>query len=296
MRPARGDAGLDAAVLLGVWDADLPDGPHSVHDPRVRQTQSAIEQFFAAELPINRRRQDRPALGRYKGDSYFGGGAWYPTTLAAAGLYYRLASSGGREAGEWLRRGDGLMQTVRELTPRGGALSEHDHREPRLRSSLPPDATRVGAQHLIQAPLGRGPAHHHQSRSPLHRLHLRVRAGAPKEAQGLFAVPERAERAQVLESGPIPVVRGSGYEDNEPGAAARERRHLPAIVDPSHALGRRDLVVPMSKASLVVGAAGLMVEVHPDPGRALCDGPQSLDPAGFRQLTAELGALRGQSR
>jgi glucoamylase len=124
IRPARGNAWLDASVLLAVWDADLPDGPHSVHDPRVQQTQSVIEQSFAAELPINRLRQNRPALGRYKGDTYFGGGAWYPTTLAAAGLYYRLAASGGRERAEWLRRGDGLMQTVRELTPRDGALSE----------------------------------------------------------------------------------------------------------------------------------------------------------------------------
>jgi len=66
--------------------------------------------------------------------------------------------------------------------------------------------------------------------------------------------------------------------------------HLPVIVDPSHALGRRDLVIPMSKAAIVVGAAGVMVEVHPNPAQALCDGPQSLDPAGFAQLMRELRA------
>jgi 3-deoxy-7-phosphoheptulonate synthase len=70
----------------------------------------------------------------------------------------------------------------------------------------------------------------------------------------------------------------------------RQVTHLPVIVDPSHALGRRDLVIPMAKAAVVVGAAGVMVEVHPDPARALCDGPQSLDPAGFVQLMAELRA------
>jgi 3-deoxy-7-phosphoheptulonate synthase len=68
----------------------------------------------------------------------------------------------------------------------------------------------------------------------------------------------------------------------------RQVTHLPVIVDPSHALGRRDLVIPMSKAAIVVGAAGVMVEVHPDPAQALCDGPQSLDPAGFAQLMREL--------
>jgi 3-deoxy-7-phosphoheptulonate synthase len=69
----------------------------------------------------------------------------------------------------------------------------------------------------------------------------------------------------------------------------RQVTHLPVIVDPSHALGRRDLVTPMAKAALVVGATGVMVEVHPDPAHALCDGPQSLDPAGFTQLMRELG-------
>ncbi len=71
----------------------------------------------------------------------------------------------------------------------------------------------------------------------------------------------------------------------------RQVTHLPVIVDPSHALGRRDLVIPMAKAALVVGAAGIMVEVHPDPVRALCDGPQSLDPAGFDHLMRELQAI-----
>ena len=73
----------------------------------------------------------------------------------------------------------------------------------------------------------------------------------------------------------------------------RQVTHLPVIVDPSHALGRRDLVTPMAKAAFVVGAAGVMVEVHPDPAHALCDGPQSLDPAGFAQLMGELRATRG---
>ena len=72
----------------------------------------------------------------------------------------------------------------------------------------------------------------------------------------------------------------------------RQVTHLPVIVDPSHALGRRDLVIPMSKAAAVVGAAGIMVEVHPDPAHALCDGPQSLDPDGFQQLIRELRTIR----
>ncbi|HET6152512.1 MAG TPA: 3-deoxy-7-phosphoheptulonate synthase [Marmoricola sp.] len=52
--------------------------------------------------------------------------------------------------------------------------------------------------------------------------------------------------------------------------------HLPVIVDPSHAGGRKDLVVPLSKAAIGVGADGVIVDVHPDPENALCDGPQAL--------------------
>ncbi|MDA8431790.1 MAG: 3-deoxy-7-phosphoheptulonate synthase, partial [Nitrospiraceae bacterium] len=68
--------------------------------------------------------------------------------------------------------------------------------------------------------------------------------------------------------------------------------HLPVIFDPSHATGRRDLVPQMALASVVAGAHGVMIEVHPDPEHALCDGAQSLDGAGFSRLMAELNALR----
>src|SRR5213082_1931090 len=55
-----------------------------------------------------------------------------------------------------------------------------------------------------------------------------------------------------------------------------ELTHLPVIVDPSHATGRRELVPPMSRAAIAAGAEGLILEVHPDPNSALCDGRQSI--------------------
>ena len=64
--------------------------------------------------------------------------------------------------------------------------------------------------------------------------------------------------------------------------------HLPVVVDPSHATGRWDLVAPMAKAALAAGADGLMIEVHPSPAEALCDGPQSLKPERFKQLMDDL--------
>ncbi|PLX95218.1 MAG: 3-deoxy-7-phosphoheptulonate synthase [Desulfuromonas sp.] len=71
----------------------------------------------------------------------------------------------------------------------------------------------------------------------------------------------------------------------------RELSHLPIIVDPSHATGKRTLVPVMTKAALVAGAHGIMVEVHPDPDKALCDGAQSLTGEGFATLMQEVDRL-----
>ena len=64
--------------------------------------------------------------------------------------------------------------------------------------------------------------------------------------------------------------------------------HLPVIVDPSHAIGRRDKVAPVARAAVAVGADGLLIEVHCDPDHALSDGAQSMFPSQFDRLMAEL--------
>ncbi|MCB0359002.1 MAG: 3-deoxy-7-phosphoheptulonate synthase, partial [Bdellovibrionales bacterium] len=68
----------------------------------------------------------------------------------------------------------------------------------------------------------------------------------------------------------------------------KERTHLPIIVDPAHAVGERDLVPPLAKAAKAVGADGIMIEIHPEPEKALSDGPQSLYFSQFRTLMQEL--------
>lgn len=67
--------------------------------------------------------------------------------------------------------------------------------------------------------------------------------------------------------------------------------HLPIIVDPSHATGRSDLVVPLSLAAISCGANGIMVEVHNSPENALCDGPQSLIPDAFAEMMKQVKML-----
>jgi 3-deoxy-7-phosphoheptulonate synthase len=67
-----------------------------------------------------------------------------------------------------------------------------------------------------------------------------------------------------------------------------ELTHLPVILDPSHATGRRSIVASLSRAAVAIGADGLLVEVHPCPEKALSDGAQSLDLGQFRAMMREL--------
>jgi 3-deoxy-7-phosphoheptulonate synthase len=77
----------------------------------------------------------------------------------------------------------------------------------------------------------------------------------------------------------------------------KQLSHLPVIVDPSHAAGRRDLVEPLSLAAAAAGADGIIVEVHPDPDEAICDGPQALrseDFAAFAAKVEQVAAIAGK--
>jgi 3-deoxy-7-phosphoheptulonate synthase len=67
--------------------------------------------------------------------------------------------------------------------------------------------------------------------------------------------------------------------------------HLPIVVDPSHSGGRRDLVVPLSRAAIAIGADGIIVDVHPHPDSALCDGPQALVDGDLRALAQAVRQL-----
>ena len=71
----------------------------------------------------------------------------------------------------------------------------------------------------------------------------------------------------------------------------KQETHLPVIVDPSHAAGRRDLVLPLARAAVAAGADGIIVEVHPRPEEALCDGPQQIPAGEFADFAHEIRAL-----
>jgi 3-deoxy-7-phosphoheptulonate synthase len=73
--------------------------------------------------------------------------------------------------------------------------------------------------------------------------------------------------------------------------AVKGLTHLPVIVDPSHSSGRRELVAPLARAAVAAGADAVMIDVHPNPSAALCDGPQALVRDEIAALAAELNAI-----
>jgi glucoamylase len=162
--PADAERDLDISVILGVLHAGRVCGPHAVLDPKAQATLTALEELFESRYDINRARRPGhgPAMGRYGSDRYYGGGAWYLATLAAAEFYFRLARAlaagatlervpenarfrqrlGAAEAADhWdlarraRARGDSFMRTMQVFTPQSGALSEQFDRSSGLQTS-----------------------------------------------------------------------------------------------------------------------------------------------------------------
>ena len=107
-----------------------------------------------------------------------------------------------------------------------------------------------------------------------------------------YVAKEGNERIILCERGIRTFERSTRYTlDLGSVAVLKHETHLPVIVDPSHAAGRRDLVLPFSRAAVAVGADGIMVEVHPRPEEALCDGPQQIPAADFGEFAREIGEI-----
>jgi 3-deoxy-7-phosphoheptulonate synthase len=107
-----------------------------------------------------------------------------------------------------------------------------------------------------------------------------------------YVVKEGNERVVLCERGIKTFEQSTRYTlDLGAVPVLKHETHLPVIVDPSHAAGRRDLVLPLARAAVAVGADGIMVEVHPRPEEALCDGPQQIPASEFRAFADEIVRL-----
>ena len=128
-----------------------------------------------------------------------------------------------------------------------------------------------------------------------------LREARPPQARALSATVKEfllAAEYVLLEGNPNVILCERGIQTFETATrntldlnavpVLKAQTHLPVVVDPSHGTGRRDAVIPMARAAVAAGADGLIVEVHPDPERALSDGDQSLTLGQFRPLVEEI--------
>jgi 3-deoxy-7-phosphoheptulonate synthase len=107
-----------------------------------------------------------------------------------------------------------------------------------------------------------------------------------------YVAKEGNERIILCERGIRTFERSTRYTlDLGSVAVLKHETHLPVIVDPSHAAGRWDLVLPLARAAAAVGADGVIVEVHPRPEEALCDGPQQIPASEFADFAREMAQI-----
>ncbi len=121
---SAGGKALDFAVILGVLHAGLAAGAHRVQAPHVRATFQKLEELFVREYALNRGRESGVVFGRYKGDTYVSGGAYYFSTFGAAEYYYRLAAAVPLDAANLIAKGDAILSRTREFIPVSGDLTE----------------------------------------------------------------------------------------------------------------------------------------------------------------------------
>ena len=126
---AKSTKELDIAVILSAVHAAGEGDAHTVRDPRMHATLSRLEALFDAAYPINHQRpaERAPAMGRYRGDVYYSGGAYYFSTLGASEFCFLAATAhapGCEERRKWVEHGDGFLETTRAFTPASGDLSE----------------------------------------------------------------------------------------------------------------------------------------------------------------------------
>jgi glucoamylase len=123
MPPGRSTAKeLDLAAILGVLHSGRLTGQHSIADPRVARTLEKLEELFAADYALNREAGAGLALGRYKNDVYFSGGAYFFCTFGAAEFYYKLAAETGDA--RLIAKGDAILEMARRSIPPEGDISE----------------------------------------------------------------------------------------------------------------------------------------------------------------------------
>jgi 3-deoxy-7-phosphoheptulonate synthase len=243
--------------------------------------------------------------GRRVGDGFFGLVAG-PCTVESREQTLVAARAVAAAGATWLRGGAFKLRTSPYSFQGLGAEALDILAEARAETGLPlvtelvdprhaaavgevADVIQIGARNMHNAPLLAEAA-------GLGKPVLLKRGPAASVEELLMAAEYllKAGNAQVIlcERGIRTFERSTRYTlDIAAVPVLKRETHLPVIVDPSHAAGQRDLVLPLARAAVAAGADGILVEVHPEPERALCDGPQLVATDDFEAFADEIRAL-----
>lgn len=273
----------EVLAIAGVAGVSVPASEHPLVDAQppvvevagARIGVGAEPVFMAGPCSVESQEQIEriAAMASALGVRFLRGGAFKPRTSPYA------FQGAGVEALGWLRRAADRhgMKVITELMAAEDAAAVIEHA----------DVVQIGSRNMANYALLRTAA---RGRRPI--LLKRGMAATVEEwlAAGEYCLLHGAASVLFCERG----VRGFDSATRnllDLGAVAllSQVHRLPVLVDPSHAVGRRDLIPALSRAALAAGAAGLLIEIHDQPGQALSDGPQALLP---EQLRALLQALR----
>jgi 3-deoxy-7-phosphoheptulonate synthase len=308
---ARVSRGREATVIGAIGDRELLATLPLEGYPGVEQVVPILKPYRL----VSRESVPDPTVidvdGRRIGDSYFG------LILGPCTVEYREqtleTARAVAAAGATMLRGGAFKPRTSPYTFQGlGAEALEILREAREETGLPivtelmdprhveavldvADVVQIGARNmqnfLLLAEVGRADRPVLLKRGPSASVEELLMAAE-------YVAKEGNERIILCERGIRTFERTTRYTlDLGSVAVLKHETHLPVIVDPSHAAGRRDLVLPLARAAAAVGADGIIVEAHPSPEHALCDGPQQIplaDLAGFADEVRGVVALMGK--
>ena len=302
---ARVSHGREATVIGAIGERELLATLPLEGYPGVEQVLPILKPYKLVSREVSPDPTVIEVDGRKIGDEYFGLIAG-PCTVEYREQTLETARAVAAAGATWLRGGafkprtspytfqglgeDALtiLQEAREETglPVVTELMDPRHVEAVLEAA---DVIQIGARNMqnfmLLAEVGRADKPVLLKRGPSASVEELLMAAE-------YVAREGNERIVLCERGIKTFERTTRYTlDLGSVAVLKHETHLPVIVDPSHAAGRRDLVLPLARAGAAVGADGIIVESHPNPEQALCDGPQQIPTAEFGEFAREVAQI-----
>src|SRR3954471_6298408 len=302
---ARVSVGREATVIAATGDRELLATLPLEGYPGVAQVLPILKQYKLVAREVSADPTVIDVDGRRVGDTWFGLIAG-PCTVETRQQTLETAAVVHAAGATWLRGGAfkprtspysfqglggdalAILREAREVTglPVVTELMDPRHVDEVVETA---DVIQIGARNmqnfLLLSEVGRSDKPVLLKRGPSASVEELLMAAE-------YVAREGNERIVLCERGIRTFERTTRYTlDLGSVAVLKHETHLPVIVDPSHAAGRRDLVLPLARAAAAVGADGIIVESHPSPEEALCDGPQQIPTADFGEFAREVRSI-----